>query len=287
MTLWPVFYTEYSRQCRTFFNSFQLFLQSGRPFFVRTAERNRRYIGLLPAFACKPARPQRKRWWPKCSVSTPSSRTLFPPRPRSFWTGPARLRLRCLSKRECGREGRKEWYNSGKPITLVVEVGWVTRDCTYVTSMAGLSCCTAVNKSATCEPTLVRRALSRTFQPLRLKHSSHCHFHDIKAVKIYTVDAELLTYKITTLPNTTLVQLNGRGFRLYASNNVCSLYIVVTCPRRAMAQHVRDEFFQIPIVTRVFTSACVLTTISVVSCKLSLANTVAELTSAFVLTHSN
>lgn len=32
-----------------------------------------------------------------------------------------------------------------------------------------------------------------------------------------------------------------------------------------MAQHIRDEFFQIPIVTRVFTSACVLTTLAVVS----------------------
>ena len=32
-----------------------------------------------------------------------------------------------------------------------------------------------------------------------------------------------------------------------------------------MAQHIRDEFFQIPIVTRVFTSTCVLTTLAVVS----------------------
>ena len=32
-----------------------------------------------------------------------------------------------------------------------------------------------------------------------------------------------------------------------------------------MAQHIRDEFFQIPIVTRVYTSACILTTIAVVS----------------------
>ncbi|XP_003384135.1 PREDICTED: derlin-2-like [Amphimedon queenslandica] len=30
-----------------------------------------------------------------------------------------------------------------------------------------------------------------------------------------------------------------------------------------MAQHIRDEFFQIPIVTRVYTSACILTTIAV------------------------
>jgi Derlin-2/3 len=30
-----------------------------------------------------------------------------------------------------------------------------------------------------------------------------------------------------------------------------------------MAQHIRDEFFQIPIVTRVYSSACVLTTLAV------------------------
>ena len=36
-----------------------------------------------------------------------------------------------------------------------------------------------------------------------------------------------------------------------------------------MAQHIRDEFFQIPIVTRVFTSACVLTTVAVVGAHLS------------------